>query len=128
MVQSEYDSMVLLEAVIPDNIPKAVACGICASNPSRAFFLAEWRDMRQELPPTDELVALVHKMHQAVSPTGKFGCPSPRFAGNVPYPTGMFDSWEEHYAHWMKKTQQMELSLRGPDPELEELVASFLAV
>lgn len=127
LARGEFDSMLRLASVIPNNVAKVVAHGLCANNPSRAFILSEWKEMTDNLPGVDELVAVVHKIHQAVSPTGKFGSPGPTCTGEMLIPVGMYDTWEEYFTLLMKQTMEAELGKHGPDPELEQLSPKILS-
>ena len=74
MAKGEYESTVALYSVIPDNVPQPIATGTYASNPEKHFYLAEYRDMVDELPPVPELAALIANLHRkSASPNGKFG-------------------------------------------------------
>ena len=83
--------------------------------------------MRDELPSADQLAGLVTKIHQVVSPSGKFGYPCTTFTGKHAVENAWSDTWEEFFARAMRDTMQTELGVHGPDMELEELSGKILA-
>ncbi|KAK4213975.1 Fructosamine kinase-domain-containing protein [Rhypophila decipiens] len=115
-----------LLSVIPNNVPQVVAHGPCASKPGRAFFLAEFRDMRDELPSASDLVSVVAAIHTKTSPNGKFGYPVTTFSGKHPMDTRWCDTWEEYFRRCMKDTMEAELATQGPNLELQELSGKIL--
>ncbi|MBE3046449.1 fructosamine kinase family protein [Candidatus Bathyarchaeota archaeon] len=127
IARGEFKSTNHLHAVLSSNVPRAVGYGTCAVDPERAFFIAEFRSMRDELPSADQLVGLVTKIHQVVSPSGKFGYPYTTFTGKHAVENAWSDTWEEFFARVMRDTMQTELGVHGPDPELEELSEKILA-
>jgi len=73
MVRAEYEAMVALYEMAPQNVPQPLAYGSFASDPEKSFFLQAFCDMNDELPDVDEFVAVLAKIHQKKSPNGKFG-------------------------------------------------------
>ncbi len=74
MALGEYEGSKALYEALPDNIPKPIAAGALAKDPKKHFYLAEFRDMADEMPGTSEFVSVVAKLHQNTeSPNGKFG-------------------------------------------------------
>lgn len=70
----EYLSSQALCAIISDNIPRPVAVGVLARDPSRHFVISEYIDLAEELPSTAELTGVMARLHSnSVSPTEKFG-------------------------------------------------------
>ncbi|KAM7207785.1 Fructosamine kinase domain containing protein [Naviculisporaceae sp. PSN 640] len=126
IARGEFESTRELSSVIPENVPRAVAYGPCANNPNRAFFLAEFRDMSDELPSASELVTLVAAIHKKTSPNGKFGYPVTTFSGKHPLDTRWCDTWEEYFTRCMKDTMDAELAVQGPNQELQELSEKVL--
>jgi fructosamine-3-kinase len=126
IARGEFESTQQLAAALPDNVPKAVAYGACASNPNRAFFLAEFRGMTDELPAASEVAAIVSKLHQQPSPNGKFGFHVTTFSGKHASDNTWCDTWEEFFTRATKDTMEGELAIHGPDEELEELSEKVL--
>lgn len=121
IARGEFESTQQLAAALPDNVPKAVAYGECASDPNRAFFLAEFRDMTDELPSVSEVAAIVSQIHQQTSPNGKFGFHVTTFSGKHASDNTWCDTWEEFFTRSTKDTMEGELAIHGPDEELQEL-------
>ncbi|KAM7190689.1 Fructosamine kinase domain containing protein [Rhypophila sp. PSN 637] len=126
IARGEFESTRELLSVIPNNVPQVVAHGSCASKPDRAFFLAEFRDMRDELPSASDLVSVVAAIHTKTSPNGKFGYPVTTFSGKHPMDTRWCDTWEEYFTRCMKDTMDAELAMQGPNSELQELSGKIL--
>ncbi|KAK4113313.1 hypothetical protein N656DRAFT_778078 [Canariomyces notabilis] len=126
IARGEYESTKELVAAIPGGAPTPVGFGVYADDPTRAFFLAEFRDMKDVLPGDKELVSLVAKIHQKTSPNGKFGYHVTTFSGKHPTDTTWCDTWEEFFTRSMKDTMQAELATQGPHAELEELSEKIL--
>lgn len=126
IARGEYESTKQLYDIIPDNVPCAIGHGICAGNPDRSFFIAEFRDMTDELPGTEELVQVIAKIHQKQSPNGKFGYPFTTFTGKHAVDNAWCDTWEECFTRAMKDTMEGEMRTHGPHPELEGLSENIL--
>ncbi|KAK3313123.1 Fructosamine kinase-domain-containing protein [Apodospora peruviana] len=127
IARGEFESTSALANVIPNNVTRPIGHGLCASDPDRAFFLAEFRAMTDKLPASDgELVSVVAKIHEHRSPNGKFGFPVTTFTGKQPIDTTWCDTWEEYFGRIMKTTMEMELAVHGPHVELEALSETVL--
>jgi len=126
IARSEYESTKELSKVIPENVTTPIGTGPCANNPNRGFFLAEYRDMTDDLPSADELVSLVAKIHQNESPTGKFGNYMNTYAGKHYVDNTWTDTWEEYYTRSLRDTFDQERAIHGYDKELEELSEKML--
>jgi hypothetical protein len=70
IARGEFESTQALASIIHTNFPKAVGYGICAGDSNRAFYLAEFQRMKDELPAVSDLVSVVAKLHQKPSPSG----------------------------------------------------------
>ncbi|KAF4970429.1 hypothetical protein FSARC_2549 [Fusarium sarcochroum] len=121
IARGEYESTKALYEIIPNNVPKPLAWGPCADNPKRAFFIAEFRDMTDEMPGIDELAAVTARIHQQQSPNGKFGFHVMTFGGKHPNDTNWCDTWEEFFIRAMKDTMTGERATHGPNEELDQL-------
>ncbi|KAK4031558.1 Fructosamine kinase-domain-containing protein [Parachaetomium inaequale] len=124
--KSYFMKVYTLAAVVPGNVPKAVAYGVCASDPNRAFFLAEFRDMTDELPDIMDLVSIVAKIHQQPSLNEKFGFNVMTFSGKHASDNTWCDTWEEFFTRAMRDTMEAKLAIHGPDEELQELSEKIL--
>ncbi|KAF9773962.1 hypothetical protein IL306_008099 [Fusarium sp. DS 682] len=121
IARGEYESTKALYQVIPNNVPKPLGWGPCADNAKRAFFIAEFRDMTDEMPGIDELASVTAQIHQQKSPNGKFGFHILTFGGKHATDTNWCDTWEEFFTRSMKDTMTGERATHGPDKELDSL-------
>ncbi len=130
IARGEFESTQQLAAVLPDNVPTVVAYGVCANDPNRAFFLADFRgmnDMTDEVPGVTEIATIVAKLHQQPSPNGKFGFHVTTFGGKHASDNSWCDTWEEFFTRATKDTMEGELAIHGPDEELQRLSEEILA-
>lgn len=121
MVRGEYEATKALHEVIPDNVPESIAYGPLADDPTRHFFLAEFRYMSDELPDAEDLVAALTKIHSSPSPTGKWGFHVTTFQGPTPYVTSWTDTWEELFTNIFTSQLKEEREVQGPHPEMERM-------
>lgn len=127
IARGEYEGLKALRAVIPENIPNPVAWGLCARDPSRSFFIAEFRYLDDDLPAMSELVDLVGQLHGGqTSPNGKFGFHTTTFCGRLPNDNRWCDTWEEYFTRNIRELMSIELATHGPHEELERLSAIVL--
>lgn len=82
IARGELESTQALALIVPDNVPKAVACGTCAGDPNQGF--AEFQTMKDELPAVSDFVSVVIKLYRQSSPTGQFGFGVTTFSGKHP--------------------------------------------
>jgi hypothetical protein len=67
MTRSEFHK------VMPEFVPRPIACGTYSTIPDTHFSLAEFREMTDDMPDAHKFAALLSTLHQkSVSPTGKF--------------------------------------------------------
>ena len=117
----EYEASKALHAVIPDNSARPVGAGVLASHPERTFYLAEFRDIEDELPPAPELAAVVAKLHKnSASPNGKFGFPVATSQA-MGLENTWCDTWEEWFTRAFRAVAELEQSIQGHSEELEKL-------
>ncbi|KAF5672870.1 kinase-like domain-containing protein [Fusarium denticulatum] len=122
MTKGEFHSMSAIHGVIPEFVPKPIACGTYESIPDTHFFLCEFREMTEDMPDPDEFASRLSTMHQkSVSPTGKFGFHITTYAGNLPQYVAWEDSWETFFAKSMRQALDLEISVKGNSTELEVL-------
>lgn len=128
MAVGEFESQKAMKQCIPDNAAKPIAVGHLENNSPSAFYLCEFRDMRVRRPTAPSLAAILARMHQtSKSPTGKFGFPVVTFKGYAPMNNAWCDRWEDWFLRQFRLDIQWEQYVRGPDPEMEQLVAEFSA-
>jgi fructosamine-3-kinase len=122
MTKGEFHSMSAIYGVIPEFVPKPIACGTYETIPDTHFFLCEFREMTEDMPDPDEFASGLSKMHQkSVSPTGNFGFHITTYAGNLPQYVAWEDSWETFFAKSMRKALDLEIAVKGTSDELEVL-------
>ncbi|KAI3320813.1 Fructosamine kinase-domain-containing protein [Xylariaceae sp. AK1471] len=122
MALGELEGSKALYEALPDNVPKPVATGCLSKDPKKHFYLAEFRDMADEMPGATDFVSVVAKLHQTTkAPNGKFGFHTTTFGGDNPVDTTWCDSWEEFFTRMMKSTMERERAVHGPDADLDKL-------
>jgi protein-ribulosamine 3-kinase len=122
MTRGEFHSMSAIYEVIPEFVPKPIACGTYETIPDTHFFLCEFREMTEDMPDPDEFASRLSTMHQkSVSPTGKFGFHITTYAGNLPQYVAWEDSWETFFAKSMRQALDLEIAVKGTSDELEVL-------
>ncbi|KAH6873957.1 Fructosamine kinase-domain-containing protein [Thelonectria olida] len=122
MVKGEFESMSAVYHVLPEFVPKPIACGTYTTIPDTHFFLCEFRDMTDDMPDPHQFAALLSNLHQkSASPTGKFGFPVTTYAGNLPQSVAWEDSWEIFFAKSMRWALDLEIERKGPNEELNDL-------
>lgn len=122
MTRSEFESLSAIHDVLPEFVPRPIACGTFESVPGTHFYLCEFREMTTDMPDPHEFAALLSELHEkSVSPTGKFGFYTTTYAGNLPQYVGWEDSWETFFAKSMRQALDLEIERKGPDEELDAL-------
>ncbi|KAM0280148.1 hypothetical protein ACHAQH_004220 [Verticillium albo-atrum] len=130
MAQGEYESQAALHRYLPQNVCPALGWGTLESDPTRAFFLTQYHDLRPGLVSPENLAPIMQKtkMHStSFSPNCKFGFPVPTFKGYTPIDNTWYDTWEEYFARMFKKDIIWEQSVRGPGPEFDKVAEEFFA-
>ncbi|KAF5010442.1 hypothetical protein FDECE_3411 [Fusarium decemcellulare] len=127
IARGEYEAAKALYDIIPNNVPKPLGWGPCANDPARAFFIAEFRNMADDMPGVDELAALTAKIHEKQSPNGKFGFHVMTFSGKHGSDNNWCDTWEEFFTRAMKDTMDGERAVHGPNEELDSLSPLILS-
>ncbi|KAH6950643.1 Fructosamine kinase-domain-containing protein [Fusarium avenaceum] len=122
MTKGEFHSMSAIHKVLPEFIPRPIACGTYQTISDTHFFLCEFREMTEDMPDPHKFAALLSRLHQkSVSPTGKFGFHVTTYAGNLPQFVAWEDSWETFFAKSMRQALDLEIESKGPSEELEIL-------
>ncbi|KAK8867654.1 Fructosamine kinase-domain-containing protein [Apiospora arundinis] len=123
MISGEFESMSLLFRISPGLVPKPVAWGTYQDMPQFHFFLCDFHDMTEELPPVEEFTASIARLHKASIPLspGKFGFPVTTYQGPIAQDNSWCDTWEEFFRQGMVRMLQREEDVHGPDPELSVL-------
>lgn len=89
--------------------------------------MTPFRNLSDKIPEPAQLGEVLEKLHKtSVSPTGKFGFHITTFNGIVPLINDWCDTWEEFFSRQLRSDIKWEQSIRGPDPEMDEIAAEFL--
>ncbi|KAM3075899.1 hypothetical protein ACMFMG_006584 [Clarireedia jacksonii] len=122
MAKGEHEGTKAIHAVIPNNMPRALAHGTYVKDDNRHFVLNEFHDMTDEMPATQPFVSVIAELHQkSASPTGKFGFHCTTHAGTNAMLNEWCDSWEEFFARSLRETMKWEKNVHGQDDELDRL-------
>ncbi|OQE93095.1 hypothetical protein PENNAL_c0006G01069 [Penicillium nalgiovense] len=122
MTRGEFQSLLAMHNVLPEFVPRPVACGTYSTIPDTHFFLCEFQEMTDDMPDPHKFTALLSKLHRrSVSPTGKFGFHITTYAGNLPQFVGWEESWEVFFSKSMKHALDLEIKKKGPSMELDLL-------
>lgn len=127
MARAEFEAQQTMVAVIPENIIGPVACGFFEGNESKSFFLTRFRNLRPKVPPIDQFVAILKRLHQtSSSPTGKFGFHCTTYWGPPAMRNEWTDSWEEYWGRQLRSDISYALNVYGEDQEMTDLAAEFI--
>lgn len=122
MTKGEFESMSTMHTVLPEFVPRPIACGTYKTIPDTHFFLCEFREMTEDMPDPHKFAALLSAVHQkSESPTGKFGFHITTYAGNLPQFVAWEESWEAFFAKSMRHALDLEIERKGPSEELDVL-------
>lgn len=134
MAHGEFVSQREMKNSIPENAAEPLAWGPLDNNPSHAFYMCELRDLyvpedtrgNAVKPSPSEVASIMIGLHRASSPNGEFGFPLPTFKGYAPMNNEWCDKWEDWFARQFRMDIRFKQSLRGPDPEMDELLDKFV--
>lgn len=127
MAHGEFESQAAMRRSIPENTAKPLAWGPLDNHPSHAFYMCEFHDLSVQKPTAPVVASILGKLYRAsFSPTGKFGFPVQTFKGYVPMNNEWCDRWEDWFARQFRMDIRFEQSVRGPDPEMNELFEEFV--
>lgn len=103
MFRSEFESLKVINRVVPGFCPNPMGCGQYASNPDVHFILTPFFDMHDEAPDPDTLPPRVAELHRdGVSPDGKFGLHVPVAGGALPVRLAQSHSWEDYLTRYLR--------------------------
>jgi protein-ribulosamine 3-kinase len=127
MVVGEFTSQSTLHSAIPQFTPKPCASGTYASDPKIHFFLCDFINMDNEkLPDPQKCAQALAKLHENISPTGKYGFSVATFQGKVPQFADWTDTWEEFFSCSFRRVAENEEKAQGHDPEMQALVQAIV--
>lgn len=122
MTKSEFHSMKAIYDVLPEFVPRPIACGTYSTMPDSHFFICEFREMTDAMPDPDEFASLLATLHKkSVSGTGQFGFPITTYAGNLPQFVAWEDSWQVFFTKSMRHALDLEIERKGSSEELDIL-------
>ncbi|KAI1300889.1 Fructosamine kinase-domain-containing protein [Xylaria venustula] len=126
MARGEFESQNELRKYLPDNAASPLAYGTFGLDPSSSFFLTTFRDLVEDIVDPLPLAKVLSTLHKnSLSPTGKFGFHVTTFNGKVPLINDWCDTWEECFGRQLRADIQWLHSVRGPDPEFDEVAEQF---
>ncbi|KAI1347589.1 Fructosamine kinase-domain-containing protein [Xylaria sp. FL0043] len=127
MARGEFESQREIEKYLLDNVASPLAYGTLELDSSSSFFLTSFRHLSEKVLDPQLLAEVLEKLHRSsVSPTGKFGFHVTTFNGVVPLINDWCDTWEEYFSRQLKADIQWLHSVRGPDPEFDEVAERFI--
>lgn len=112
----------------PANVPKPIAAGAYRSNAQTCFFLAEFCEMKDEMPDPSALMEVlvhVHKTSMGKSPCGKYGFHVPTHLANIPNNNSWKTTWEAFFAQLMQAMFEHEEKTHGREARLDALKAGL---
>ena len=117
----EYESSKALYRVIPENVPRPIALGSLAKDPSKHFLISSFRYISEEMPPVSELAAVIAKLHnESVASNGKFGFSVPT-SQSLQLENTWTDTWEEFFTRAFRGTVKLEQEVQGVNDKLQHL-------
>lgn len=123
----ELKSMYTIHAVLPDLVPRPIACGSYAHMADVHFFLSEFRNMTDGLPDIESFPKRVAKLHESTtSPNGMFGFDITTYHGNVPIQHGWSKTWEEYFVRTTRVLFDLEQKAQGHNQEILDMVPAYL--
>ncbi|KAI0892535.1 Fructosamine kinase-domain-containing protein [Annulohypoxylon nitens] len=126
MVESEYESMNEMYKVMPVFAPKPIAFGSYQMIPNTHFYLCEFHKILDDMPNPRKFTKNLAELHQnSKSPTGKFGFHLPTYSGILPQWTEWEDNWEVFFTNNLRMALNLEIKVRGHDPEFDVLVPAI---
>lgn len=138
MFEGEYESMKLINKMIPDFSPEPIARGKLR-NSDGYFILFSFHHLSGGTPSIPDFPNAVAKLHnQSINaeflrtlnidpnPTGQFGFNVPTYNGTLEQKNTWTNTWEKFYADEMRHMLKLEEEARGPSEELQQLSGPFL--
>ncbi|RSL41958.1 hypothetical protein CEP53_012444 [Fusarium sp. AF-6] len=127
MFRGEYESMKLINKLIPDFSPTPIAWGKLQGSDGY-FILFSFYDLSEgnpSIPIFTHAVSQLHTLSINENPTGKFGFQMATYNGTLEQDNNWTDTWEEFYARGMRHMLKLEEEARGPSEELRQLSGPF---
>lgn len=128
MFHGEYESMKMINKLIPDFAPKPLAWGKCKGK-DRHFIVFEFHNLSKGAPPIPRFTYAVSQLHTLsinANPTGKFGFHITTYNGTLAQDNSWTDTWEEFYTRGMQRMLKIDAEARGPNEQIEQLSVPFI--
>ncbi|KAK7226586.1 hypothetical protein V2G26_014589 [Clonostachys chloroleuca] len=128
MLHGEFESMRMINDLVPAYCPKPLAWGSCA-NLNVHYLLFPFHELAKGRPDAHRLGQAVAKLHtRSISrnPTGKWGFHMTTYNGPLAQDNTWAETWEEFWIRGMKKLFEFEEEARGPSEELRQLIKPYL--
>ncbi|RUS14949.1 Fructosamine kinase-domain-containing protein [Endogone sp. FLAS-F59071] len=126
MFSSEYESLCVLSGAVPSISPAPLLFSALPEHGEHAAFLATaFVPLTSRYSRSEAQVALgrsIAKLHETVSPTGKFGFHVNTMCGSTEQDNEWMDSWEEFFGRRLRKLGQMCQTKWGKDEDIERLI------
>ena len=126
-MQGEYESQHALHELSPSFVPKPIAWDKFAANPRMYFFLCDFIDLTDDIPPPAKFCTELAKLHlqsmkiEKDTPKERFGFHVPTAQGNFVQDNTWCDSWEVFFTRAMKDIIAEEKRVQGSSSEIDEL-------
>lgn len=127
MLHGEFESMRLINNLIPNYSPKPLAWGQCVDE-NLHYLLFSFHELKKGPPDIGRMSQVVAQLHtQSVkeNPTGKWGFHMTTYNGPLAQDNTWTDTWEESWIRGMKRLFNYEKAARGPSEELEQLIKPY---
>lgn len=128
LARGEFQSMLLLSKIVPNNISPPIAWGTFDTDPTRSFFLTKFRELDEVHPANEDLIEIVHTIHKAESPTGMYGFHVPTFYGCRRVDNTWCDTWEDFFTREFKSSLAHAQTALSQDDELEALAQKLIDI
>lgn len=105
MMKGAFEAELALYTFVPERVPRPLAWGTYAGDPSTHFYMCEFMELRDKLPSASQWAAAVSTLHlksMGKSPSGQFGFHVNTHLANVPVDNTWNSSWEMFWAQHMR--------------------------
>ena len=128
MMTGEFTSEHALYHYLPNMVAKPIAVGQYVSDPSTWFYLCEFVEMTEDIPPAPTFCARLANLHlQSMEDSpGKYGFEVPTTQRNIRLHNTWCDSWTEFFANAMEHMIKLEANTQGPSKKIEELEPALI--
>ncbi|KAK2600094.1 hypothetical protein QQS21_005180 [Conoideocrella luteorostrata] len=135
MFEGEYESLKLINKIIPKFSPEPLAWGKCkglAEKPDEYFIMFTFHPLLKGNPPVPRFAEAVAQLHTlsmreyaTANPDGKFGFHITTYNGTLAQDNTWTRTWEEFFIRGMRRMLALEEISGGPNEQLQELSKPF---